>query len=112
MPKTCNALVALVDYRQTSHTKGTHNSNETLASQAILSLALSLILLTWLAHRNNPHPIDSLIFDAHTKFNTLLSKQTETVEAAAQAYRKRRGRHPPPGLTNGSSSPNPTMQPL
>ncbi|TQV92962.1 hypothetical protein V2A60_003719 [Cordyceps javanica] len=44
------------------------------------------------------HPIDGLIFDAQKKFARLLSKETKTVLEAAQAYRKRRGRHPPPGF--------------
>ncbi|KAM3481906.1 hypothetical protein MY8738_004215 [Beauveria namnaoensis] len=44
------------------------------------------------------HPIDSLIFNAQHKFAELLRKETRTVEDAAQAYRKRRGRHPPPGF--------------
>ncbi|ATY65888.1 capsule associated [Cordyceps militaris] len=47
---------------------------------------------------NKLHPIDSLIFDAQTRFTDLLHKETKTVEDAAQAYRKRRGRHPPPGF--------------
>ena len=44
------------------------------------------------------HPIDKLIFDAQNRFAALVSKRTKTVEDAAQAYRKRRGRHPPPGF--------------
>ncbi|OAA57793.1 Lipopolysaccharide-modifying protein [Cordyceps fumosorosea ARSEF 2679] len=44
------------------------------------------------------HPIDSLISDAQHKFTELLRKETKTVEDAAQAYRQRRGRHPPPGF--------------
>ncbi|KAJ3474199.1 hypothetical protein NLG97_g9949 [Lecanicillium saksenae] len=47
---------------------------------------------------NKPHPIDSLIFDAQNKFAELLRKETTTIQDAAQAYRKRRGRHPPPGF--------------
>lgn len=51
------------------------------------------------AHSNkNSHPIDTLIFDSQHKFTELVSKQTKTLEEAAQAYRKRRGRHPPPGF--------------
>ncbi|KAJ4157973.1 uncharacterized protein LMH87_008520 [Akanthomyces muscarius] len=48
----------------------------------------------WL--KTDAHPIDTLISDARTVFSRLISKQTKTVEEAAQAYRKRRGRHPPP----------------
>ncbi len=39
-----------------------------------------------------------MIFDAQNKFAEFLRKETKTVEDAAQAYRKRRGRHPPPGF--------------
>ncbi len=44
------------------------------------------------------HPIDKLIFDAQNRFAALLSKETKSLGEAAQAYRKRRGRHPPPGF--------------
>jgi hypothetical protein len=44
------------------------------------------------------HPIDKLVYDAQMNFAELLSKESKTVEEAAQAYRKRRGRHPPPGF--------------
>ncbi|KAH7322640.1 glycosyltransferase family 90 protein [Stachybotrys elegans] len=44
------------------------------------------------------HPIDKLIYDAQHEFAGLLSKETKTLSEAAQAYRKRRGRHPPPGF--------------
>jgi len=44
------------------------------------------------------HPIDNLIDAAEKKFNSLLAKQTRTIEDAAAVYRKRRGRHPPPGF--------------
>ncbi|KAJ6779582.1 hypothetical protein PWT90_04746 [Aphanocladium album] len=47
---------------------------------------------------NKRHPIDSLIFDAQNRFAELLHKETKTIEDAAQAYRKRRRRHPPPGF--------------
>ncbi len=58
-----------------------------------------VVSLTWLSYRKNKaHPIDSLIFDAQHKLAELLSKESKTVEDAAQAYRKRRGRHPPPGF--------------
>lgn len=48
----------------------------------------------WL--KTDAHPIDTLISDAQSVFSRLISKQTKTVEEAAEAYRKRRGRHPPP----------------
>ncbi|KEY73837.1 hypothetical protein S7711_03132 [Stachybotrys chartarum IBT 7711] len=44
------------------------------------------------------HPIDKLIYDAQHEFAGLLSKESKTLSEAAQAYRKRRGRHPPPGF--------------
>lgn len=44
------------------------------------------------------HPIDKLIYDAQHNYAELLSKESQTVEEAAQAYRKRRNRHPPPGF--------------
>jgi hypothetical protein len=44
------------------------------------------------------HPIDKLIYDSEHVFAALTSKETKTIEQAAQAYRKRRGRHPPPGF--------------
>lgn len=42
------------------------------------------------------HPIDKLLYDAQHTFASLTSGESNTVEEAAQAYRKRRGRHPPP----------------
>lgn len=44
------------------------------------------------------HPIDILIEAGEGEFDGLLSKQTHDVNAAAAAYRERRGRHPPPGF--------------
>lgn len=44
------------------------------------------------------HPIDKLIHDANLAFAETMSKEVETVQQAAQAYRRRRGRHPPPGF--------------
>lgn len=46
----------------------------------------------------NKHPIDPLIQTAETEFAAKLSKSTQTLADAAAAYRKRRGRHPPPGF--------------
>nr|POE88429.1 beta-1,2-xylosyltransferase 1 [Quercus suber] len=42
------------------------------------------------------HPIHSLIQRAEQVFDTILSKETTSVRAAAEAYRQRRGRPPPP----------------
>lgn len=44
------------------------------------------------------HPIEKLIYDAQHSFAGLIATQSKTVEQAALAYRKRRGRHPPPGF--------------
>ncbi|KAL1853584.1 hypothetical protein VTK73DRAFT_8926 [Phialemonium thermophilum] len=44
------------------------------------------------------HPIDILVDAAETKFQKLLAKESHSLEEAAAAYRKRRGRHPPPGF--------------
>ena len=44
------------------------------------------------------HPIDTLIRIAEDEFSHLLSKETDDLESAAQAYREARGRHPPPGF--------------
>jgi hypothetical protein len=44
------------------------------------------------------HPIDTLVYDAQNEFAGLLKKKSNTLAEAAQAYRKRRGRHPPPGF--------------
>lgn len=42
------------------------------------------------------HIIDELVEQAHTEFDELRRRRTYGVERAAAAYRKRRGRHPPP----------------
>ncbi|KIW13725.1 hypothetical protein PV08_08916 [Exophiala spinifera] len=43
-------------------------------------------------------PIALLIADADKAFDALVAKRSETLEDAANAYRQRRGRHPPPGF--------------
>ncbi|KAH6896712.1 hypothetical protein B0T10DRAFT_396573 [Thelonectria olida] len=50
------------------------------------------------AAQEKGHPIDQLIDEAETTFNNLLAKESKSLEEAAAAYRKRRGRHPPPGF--------------
>jgi hypothetical protein len=45
-----------------------------------------------------PHPIDTLIEAAETTFSDLLKKESHDINTAAAEYRKRRGRHPPPGF--------------
>ncbi|CAK7199848.1 hypothetical protein SEUCBS139899_002534 [Sporothrix eucalyptigena] len=42
------------------------------------------------------HPIEYLIREANQTFTDLLSQETHSLKEAASAYRKRRGRHPPP----------------
>ncbi|QIW96088.1 hypothetical protein AMS68_001606 [Peltaster fructicola] len=42
------------------------------------------------------HPIDTLVRNAEKDFATLLQKESKDVRHAAKAYRKRRGRQPPP----------------
>lgn len=44
------------------------------------------------------HPIDHLIRAATEELDGLLAKETKTLSGAAQAYRERRGRQPPPGF--------------
>lgn len=44
------------------------------------------------------HPIDTLIEEGDRNFDTLMSKESTTLQDAAATYRKRRGRHPPPGF--------------
>ncbi len=47
---------------------------------------------------NGVHPIDVLIQAGEDEFNQLLLKESYEVDAAAARYRRRRGRHPPPGF--------------
>ncbi|OAA37175.1 Lipopolysaccharide-modifying protein [Metarhizium rileyi] len=44
------------------------------------------------------HPIRKLMVDAKARHDVLLAKRTHSLDAAAAQYRKRRGRHPPPGF--------------
>ncbi|KAK4187874.1 family 90 putative glycosyltransferase [Podospora australis] len=44
------------------------------------------------------HPIDWLIKVAEKDFDQKLARESHTLAEAAAAYRKRRGRHPPPGF--------------
>jgi len=44
------------------------------------------------------HPIDNLIREADEVFNEKLKRESHSLEDAAAEYRKRRGRHPPPGF--------------
>ncbi|KAF2857240.1 glycosyltransferase family 90 protein [Piedraia hortae CBS 480.64] len=63
--------------------------------------AMLLVTVLWLlipdASRPRPeHPIDHLVQRADQEFAELLAKETDTLKAAAEAYRRRRGRQPPP----------------
>ncbi|KAL2148205.1 hypothetical protein VTH82DRAFT_5985 [Thermothelomyces myriococcoides] len=44
------------------------------------------------------HPIDRLVRAAEKEFASKIAKATTSLPEAAAAYRKRRGRHPPPGF--------------
>ncbi|KAI1334508.1 capsule associated protein [Xylariaceae sp. FL0016] len=44
------------------------------------------------------HPIDDLIIDAKRTQDLLLTERSHDLETAAARYRRRRGRHPPPGF--------------
>lgn len=44
------------------------------------------------------HPIDQLIKDAEQAFQKILEEDPVSLPAAALTYRRRRGRHPPPGF--------------
>lgn len=44
------------------------------------------------------HPITELIAEGHTAQDNLLRRQSKDLRTAAQEYRLRRGRHPPPGF--------------
>ncbi|KAM0814985.1 putative Glycosyl transferase CAP10 domain-containing protein [Seiridium cardinale] len=44
------------------------------------------------------HPISELIAGARTQLSQLLGKRSLSLEQAANRYRERRGRHPPPGF--------------
>ncbi|EOA84657.1 glycosyltransferase family 90 protein [Exserohilum turcica Et28A] len=85
-----------------------------LTGLGILLLNISLLLL-WHVHTPphvashsalhaprpdalGAHPIDKLIADANEEFDELISKRATNLKSAAEAYRKRRGRHPPPGF--------------
>lgn len=44
------------------------------------------------------HPIEQLMEGAESEYQALISRQKTSLDAAARAYRQRRGRHPPPGF--------------
>ncbi|KAG6006581.1 hypothetical protein E4U21_006879 [Claviceps maximensis] len=44
------------------------------------------------------HPIRRLMVEAKANHDAMLSRRSHSLESAADAYRQRRGRHPPPGF--------------
>lgn len=50
------------------------------------------------SHAPGSHPIDYLILNANKQFDHIMSRESHSLAAAAAAYRKARGRHPPPGF--------------
>jgi hypothetical protein len=50
------------------------------------------------AARPGVHPIDELIGKAEKDFADVLKKESPDLKTAAAEYRRRRGRHPPPGF--------------
>ncbi|KAF1998988.1 glycosyltransferase family 90 protein [Amniculicola lignicola CBS 123094] len=48
--------------------------------------------------QSGEHPIDYLMKKAETEWHVLMAKQTIDLNSTAAAYRRRRGRHPPPGF--------------
>lgn len=48
--------------------------------------------------KRGSHPIDHLIKKARKAQDELMAKETHDLDSTAKAYRKRRGRHPPPGF--------------
>ncbi|KAH9994593.1 glycosyltransferase family 90 protein [Xylariaceae sp. FL0662B] len=86
----------------------------TTTATFLVSLALSAVLLFhrpdallpssashYFEHfwnQTQDHPIDRLIHDAHVFHQTLIDQRSRDLFTAASRYRKRRGRHPPPGF--------------
>jgi len=63
--------------------------------------ALPYLDLDWTSQGNDEHPahpIDGLIANAFRLHQARLAKRTFTVHDGAAAYRRRHGRHPPPGF--------------
>jgi hypothetical protein len=58
--------------------------------------------------KDDLHPIILLMHTAATEFEVLSNEESHDLTSAAWTYRQKRGRHPPPGSTNGS----PTLSPI
>lgn len=54
--------------------------------------------LNGLANVDDLHPVGQLIKDADKAFNDYISNRSSTFTETVQKYRKRYGRHPPPGF--------------
>lgn len=48
--------------------------------------------------KTGAHPIDNLIDTADRQFADILAQESHSLHEAAASYRRRRGRHPPPGF--------------
>ncbi|KAK7743357.1 hypothetical protein SLS62_010631 [Diatrype stigma] len=70
----------------------------TLSKTALIDTSTNLFQNFWHHRKNATHPIDQLISDARAYHKILLEQQSFNVSSAAQRYRKRRQRHPPPGF--------------
>ncbi|GAO19209.1 uncharacterized protein UV8b_05147 [Ustilaginoidea virens] len=77
---------------QTSHTQSPESSPDKQDTAERPGAAKAAATTVSKGH----HPIDKLIYDAQHRFAAITAGESRTVEQAAQAYRKRRGRHPPP----------------
>ncbi|POS83811.1 hypothetical protein EPUL_006085 [Erysiphe pulchra] len=92
-------ILALIFYiRQSSHILILHRSSYAhhypprIRPQSPLQKEPDII------QNKTPHPIDELIQGADKTFEHLLAKRSYDLTTAAAAYRKKRGRHPPPGF--------------
>ncbi|KAI9729015.1 MAG: hypothetical protein M1828_000100 [Chrysothrix sp. TS-e1954] len=85
----------------------------TKPSRYVFAGAIFAIVVIWrlLTYRNGvstpswrssskakPHPIDALIAEADQHYEHVWNTQSYDIHTAAEAYRERRGRHPPPGF--------------
>jgi hypothetical protein len=104
-------------FRRYTQQFGLRNTICIVASLGSLFLSINVLLLwnfcapLFPAHRANVHnikpsfgntkrvhPIDTLMKEAETVFEALVSEQTTDVHSAAETYRQKRDRHPPPGF--------------
>ena len=75
-----------------------------VSTRVLLAILILLVIYNALPAKQSPKeikqdgPIPELMVAASTKFDNLLKKETKTLKAAAEQYRLRRGRLPPPGF--------------